>query len=206
MSFLPQPRPVPAGETDWRWIYALRTIAVGAAVAVFWRQYEELRSAPRMIAFDWAASLVVGGAVFGLWIVMDKGWMVIGSSPSGGFDPRQYGSDALHWPLTLLRVIGLAVVIPVVEELFWRSFLMRWFERTDFLAVRPTEVGAQAFMITAALFAVEHTQWLAGLMAGVAYGWLYIRTGKLWAPVLAHATTNGLLGAWILATAQWHFW
>ena len=206
MSFLPEPKPVPAGEIDWRWIYALRTLVVGAAVVFFWRQYDELRSAPRLIALDWATSVVIGAVVFGLWIVMDTGWMVVGSNASGGFDPRRYDSPAFHWPLALTRLLGFAVVIPVVEELFWRSFVMRWLERTEFRSVGPAQVGAQAFAITAALFAVEHTQWLAGLVAGVAYGWLYIRTQNLWAPVLAHAVTNGLLGVWILATAQWRFW
>jgi CAAX prenyl protease-like protein len=206
MSFLPEPRPAPAGEIDWRWIYAVRTVVVGAALLFLWRHYDELRKAPRLTASDWIASLVCGVVIFGLWIVMDTGWMVLGSGEGGGFDPRQHGSEALHWPLTVLRLIGLAIVIPLAEELFWRSFLMRWLERPEFLTVEPAKVGLRAFVITAALFAVEHSQWLAGLLAGVAYGWLYMRTGKLWAPVIAHAVTNGMLGVYILATGQWRFW
>ncbi len=72
--------------------------------------------------------------------------------------------------------------------------------------MRPRDVGARAFVITAALFALEHSQWFAGLLAGLAYGWLYMRTGKLWPAVIAHAITNGLLGAWILQTGDWRYW
>jgi CAAX prenyl protease-like protein len=55
-------------------------------------------------------------------------------------------------------------------------------------------------------FALEHHLWFAGLLAGVAYGWLYIRAGNLWVPVVAHTITNGLLGVWVLHTGHWEFW
>jgi CAAX prenyl protease-like protein len=64
----------------------------------------------------------------------------------------------------------------------------------------------RAFAITAVLFGFEHDLWLAGIVAGVAYGWLYRHCNNLWAPILAHGVTNGLLGAWIIGTAQWSYW
>jgi CAAX prenyl protease-like protein len=63
-----------------------------------------------------------------------------------------------------------------------------------------------AFAISSALFASEHTQWLAGLIAGMVYAWLYKKTNNLWYPILSHAITNGTLGIWILATGNWRFW
>ena len=93
-----------------------------------------------------------------------------------------------------------------MEELFWRSFLMRWIEKRDFLALPPARVGAVAFLLSSALFALEHSLWFAGLLAGLAYGWVYMRTGNVRVPIAAHAITNGLLGAWILATQNWHHW
>jgi CAAX prenyl protease-like protein len=93
-----------------------------------------------------------------------------------------------------------------MEELFWRSFLLRWLERQDFLAVAPRSVGARALLITSAVFALEHTQWLAGAIAGLVYGALYMRSGNLWVPIAAHAMTNGALGVWVLRTLNWHFW
>jgi CAAX prenyl protease-like protein len=93
-----------------------------------------------------------------------------------------------------------------MEELFWRSLVMRWIARRDFLALAPRAAGLTAFALSSALFALEHSQWLAGLAAGMAYGWLYMRSGNLWIPILSHATTNGILALWIVATGSWRFW
>jgi CAAX prenyl protease-like protein len=93
-----------------------------------------------------------------------------------------------------------------MEELFWRSFLLRWLERHDFLQVAPRSVGPRPLVITTALFALEHSQWLAGGIAGVVYSALYMRSGNLWVPIAAHAVTNAALGIWILHTENWHFW
>ena len=74
------------------------------------------------------------------------------------------------------------------------------------MTLDPARIGLKALFIASALFAVEHLQWLAGLVAGLAYGWLYIRTRNLWAPIIAHAVTNGALGAYVVATGRWSFW
>jgi hypothetical protein len=108
--------------------------------------------------------------------------------------------------MVAFRIAGAALVVPLMEELFWRSFLQRWVQQHDFLALDPARIGLKALLIASALFAVEHLQWLAGLVAGLAYGWLYIRTRNLWAPIVAHAVTNGLLGADVVATGRWSFW
>ena len=56
------------------------------------------------------------------------------------------------------------------------------------------------------VFMLAHTLWLAAIVAGLAYAWLYRRTGRLWVPVIAHAVTNGALGVWVVATRQWSYW
>jgi CAAX prenyl protease-like protein len=66
--------------------------------------------------------------------------------------------------------------------------------------------ASRAVLFSALLFGVEHDLWLAGIIAGLAYGWLYVRTGNLWSPILAHGVTNLLLGLWILATGEWRLW
>jgi CAAX prenyl protease-like protein len=205
-ALLPPPEPVQPGTFDSRWLYAARAVVVGIVLIVLWRRFAELRNQVRMNAADWVFALVSGAAVFVIWIYLDHGWMVIDGSAASGFDPRRHGSEGLHGPLTALRLLGLAIVVPIAEELFWRSFLMRWLEREDFLTVAPGSVGMRAFAITSVLFALEHSQWLAGLIAGAIYGWIYMRTGKLWVPIVAHAITNAMLGGWILATRDWRFW
>jgi CAAX prenyl protease-like protein len=93
-----------------------------------------------------------------------------------------------------------------MEELFWRSFLLRWIQEKEFLALDPQQIGLRANLVCAVLFASEHSLWLAGLLAGLVYNYLYVRTGKLWVPIISHATTNAVLGGWILATGNWQFW
>jgi CAAX prenyl protease-like protein len=83
---------------------------------------------------------------------------------------------------------------------------MRWLASPHFLRVDPASVGGRALILTSLLFALEHSQWLAGLIAGLVYGWLYMRTGKLWVPILAHGVTNAALGAYILITRDYRFW
>jgi CAAX prenyl protease-like protein len=137
-----------------------------------------------------------------LWVSLDAGWMIVGSSP--GYDPRVDGR--IDWLLVAIRIAGAALVVPVMEELFWRSFLMRWIDAADFESVEPSQLSLKSFVITVLLFGIEHNLWLAGIVAGIAYGWLYKRYRNLWSPILAHAVTNGLLGLWVLRTGSWSYW
>jgi len=203
-SLFPEPVPVAPGEADARWIYAARALVAGAAALILWSKFEELRWSPGLRVSEWALAVGSGLAVLVIWVLLDEGWVTF--ELSGGFDPRRYGSEEIDWPVTVMRLLGLAVVVPVVEELFWRSFLMRWIEEQDFLRVAPARVGVRALLISSVLFALEHSQWLAGFIAGLVYGWIYLRTGKLWVPIVAHAVTNGMLGVYILATGDWRFW
>ncbi len=70
----------------------------------------------------------------------------------------------------------------------------------------PQHVSAKAVVLSTFVFTLAHTLWLAAVIAGLAYAWLYLRTGKLWVPIVAHAVTNGTLGAWVVATGNWKFW
>ena len=93
-----------------------------------------------------------------------------------------------------------------MEELFWRSFLLRWIDSPDFDSVDPAHISWRGFVVTVILFGFEHNLWLAGIVAGAAYSILYVRYRNLWAPILAHAVTNGVLGLWIISTGNWTYW
>ena len=133
--------------------------------------------------------LVVGLAVFAIWILpeqFDWAWYrrfcIIGEG----------GTQAVAEASTLMivyRLIGSAFVISVAEELFFRKWL----------------IGFAGFWWTVGLFAIEHDRWLVAAICGIAYGWLYLRRG-LGAAIVAHATTNLVLGLWVLKTGQWQFW
>ena len=185
------------------WLVVVRGIVVAAALVCFWREYTELRRPTAVRRSHWALAAAAGLAVFLAWISLDQDWATL--SPSPAFGPL-HEDGRMNWPLALLRLAGLALVVPLMEELFWRSFLLRWLERHDFLSVAPAAVGVRAFAVTTVLFALEHDQWLAGAIAGTVYNALYIRSGNLWVAVLAHAVTNAALGVWVLSTENWHFW
>jgi len=199
-SFLPETT-VPGGW-DSRHLFTLRAVVVGSLLLLFWRRYSELfdvvPSARQVLL-----ALASGLAVFVMWINFDFPWATFGESKS--FDPT--GADGnIDLFLVQFRLLGLAIVVPIMEELFWRSFLMRWIDNPDFLAVSPAQASARAIIVSSLLFASEHQLWLAGLIAGLVYGLLYVRTGNLWVPVISHAVTNAVLGGWILATGNWQFW
>ena len=189
---------------DPRWVYGITVAAVGALLWHFRRQYGELARQTWPQAREWALAIGTGLAVFLLWIQLDAPWMQLGE-PSAAFVPLT-AAGGLDWPLIVVRWIGAALLVPVMEELFWRSYLMRWLARPQFEAVDPARVGAKAIVLSTFVFMLAHTLWLAAIVAGLAYALLYVRTGKLWVPVIAHAVTNGVLGIWVVATGQWQFW
>lgn len=195
--------------------YAIQT-GVGFAVLLVarpWRYY-----AP--FSVKWLpVSVLVGVAVFVLWVLPESALMkrvpvmhdlymrfairgavpvAVGASP---YAPEQCG-----WIFSVVRLVGSAFVIAVAEEYFWRGFLMRWMRGQPFLNITPRDVGWGFLLIGSILFGLEHSRWLAGALAGLAYGLLYIRTGDLWAAVMAHVTTNYLLGLYVLSTGAYVFW
>jgi CAAX prenyl protease-like protein len=184
-----------------RWLYPVKIALVAILLALFWRQYDELKNF-RLSPSATAVALATGVVVLVLWINMSSGWMVVGSP--AGYDPRVDGR--IDWLLAGIRIAGAALVVPITEELFWRSFLMRWVASPDFETVEPARAGLKAFIITVVLFGFEHNLWLAGIVAGIAYTLLYMRYRTLWSPILAHALTNGLLGLWVVHTGSWAFW
>jgi len=184
-----------------RWIYPVKITAVSIVLVVFWKHYQELvvfRIRWRSLFLSAAAGLLV----LWLWITLDAAWMIVGHS--AGFDPRDGGY--INWWLASVRLFGGALVVPVMEELFWRSFLMRWIVAQDFKTIVPATINCKSFIVSVILFGIEHNQWLAGFVAGCVYSLLYMRTNKLWIPILAHAVTNGGLGIWILVSGQWSYW
>jgi len=187
---------------DIRQVFTIRAVVVMLLIAVFWRDYSELHDPvqpPREITL----AVLAGLLVFFIWISLDQPWATLGQTPQ--FDPTR-ADGSMDWTLVAFRILGLAAVVPVMEELFWRSYLLRRIQQLDFLALDPHTVGLRANLICAALFASEHSQWLAGLIAGLVYNCIYVRTRNLWMPIISHATTNAALGCWILATKQWQFW
>jgi CAAX prenyl protease-like protein len=104
------------------------------------------------------------------------------------------------------RLAGAVLLVPVMEELFWRSFLIRYLIETDFSKVPIGQFTWASCIITVVLFGLEHNLILAGIMAGLAYNLLLYFTRSIFHCTLSHAVTNLLLGLYVLQTGNWHFW
>ena len=193
-----------AALIDARWVYGLTVAVVGALLALWWRDYGELAAQVWPSAREALLAVAVGLVVCALGISRDAPWMRVGE-PAAGFVPLDAQGQPM-WPLIAVRWVGAALLVPVMEELFWRSFLMRWLEHGTFEAVVPQSVSLRAIVLSTFVFTLAHTLWLGAVVAGLASAWLYRRTGKLWVPVIAHAVTNGVLGVWVVTTGNWAFW
>lgn len=182
--------------------YALRIAVVIALMAYFWRDYKELNEKP--LVSDYLYASIAGGIVFMVWIFPYPDWL--GGSDETGFNPYQNEASLAGIWWASVRLMGAAIVVPLMEELFWRSYVMRWFDKSDFLSVSPDRVSGYAYLGSACLFALEHHLWLAGLIAGLVYGELYKTYRNLWVPITAHAVTNAMLGVYVLTTQRWGYW
>jgi CAAX prenyl protease-like protein len=158
-------------------------------------------------------TLLVGVLVFVLWIGPDRlipgyrqHWLftnaLMGHVQAGISEAAR--SDAR---VLILRAVRASLIVPIIEELFWRGWLMRWLIRADFKSVPLGAYSAQAFWTVALLFAVEHgSYWEVGLVAGVIYNWWMVRTKSLGDLILAHAVTNGCLSAYVVFAGRWEYW
>lgn len=179
--------------------YLLRTLAAVVLLACYRRDYVELRVMPTLT--QGVVALFSGLLVVAVWVLPYPGWL-------GGHG--ESAAIATAAPLSgfwlVCRWMGSALVVPLIEELFWRAYLMRRLERADFLSVSPAAVTPYAVAVSSVLFAMEHQLWFAGLLAGLVYAWLYRRFQVLWVPVLAHMTTNAMLGLWVVYGGHWQYW
>ena len=189
---------------DPRWLYGAAVLLVAGLLVWFRREYGELVTQTLPSAREALLAIIVGLAIFVLWIHLDAAWMRWGE-PSASFFPVD-AQGRIEWPLVALRWAGAALLVPVMEELFWRSFLMRWIDSAQFETVDPTRVSLRAIVASTFVFTLAHTLWLAAALSGLAYALLYRRTGKLWVPVTAHGVTNAALGVWVVTTGNWAYW
>ncbi len=196
--------PADGSGMDPRWVYGLSVLVVGGSLAFFWRGYDEFNRLSRLSLWQGLLAIVVGVVVFKLWVVLIEPWMLLGQ-PTASFRPVD-ADGQLQWGLIAVRWVGAALLVPVMEELFWRSFLMRWIDNPNFEKVDPAEVSPKAIVLSTLVFMLAHTQWLGAIVAGLAYALLYRYTRSLWAAIAAHAVTNGVLGVWVVLMGNWQFW
>jgi CAAX prenyl protease-like protein len=187
--------------------YTIRITVLVAVLFFFSRHVIDLR------VTRWVATTALGVAVFLVWIAPDTLWAAwrqhwlfqnaimgkVGSSV-----PESLRGDMV---VLVSRALRAVVLVPIIEELFWRAWLMRWLISKDFRSLPLGTYSAEAFWLTAVLFASEHgSYWEVGLAAGIAYNWWMLKTRSLGDLILAHAVTNGCLSLYVVCMGKWEYW
>jgi uncharacterized protein len=189
------------GAASNYWFYFAKTLVGAWMVWGMWPFVSEMRW-----AFSWEA-VVVGIVIFGFWVGLDPYYPHLGKDGAAWNPAGQFGEgSAFAWLMIVTRIAGVTLVVPPLEEVFYRSFAYRFLAKTDFLAVPLGKFMPLPFFVTAAAFGISHHEWLAGIICGVAYQWLVIRKNRLGDAMTAHAITNFLLGVWVVWHGAWNFW
>ena len=190
-------------------LYGVKLLAVVAALAWGWRAYPPWSGR----GMAWAAAYGAGGVV--LWVGVSSldleeplrrllPAMLVGGERVAADPWTEFG----RWAgvLVALRVAGMALVVPVMEEVFWRGWLTRYLIDEHFKAVPWGKLTVFSGTAVTLLFTMVHPELLAALLWGAGMLWLYWHSRNLWACVVAHAVTNVLLAAYVLATGSWRLW
>ena len=179
-------------------VYPVKTILVAASLIYFWNAYkQEIR-----FTFSWLA-VISGVVVFFVWVLPEGLYPQIGHSE---FNPYEQASGYGVYFLIAFRLVGASLIVPIMEELFWRSFALRFSIRSDFKSVPLGHFSWFSFILISLLFGFEHHRWLVGIFAGMVYAGVLYRRRNLFDPILSHAITNFLLGLYVVLTHQWSFW
>ncbi len=204
-------------------LYPVKALLAGAAILWFWKALPPLKPTAPFI------SMVIGIVAVVIWVglypwaiqldaflidaynrvVLAVGldsWKMAQMVKEVGRNPFTLYPATEAWALFALRVAGIAVVVPILEELFWRGFLMRWLIKDDFTKVPLGTYEHTSFWITTAMFASVHGPlWPLAVIVGVIYGGWFVRTKSLGNVMVAHGVTNLLLALYCLYSDQWHF-
>lgn len=194
------------GQSAWwaatpeYWLFPLQVL-IPAALLYHWRPLYQ-SSPPRRVS--WSAA--IGLIALGVWVAPQ---LLLHRAPRlEGFDPGHFG-PGLPYTLNLtLRLARSIVVVPIVEELFWRGFLMRFVVDPDFTKVPVGAYTRWSFWIVTLGFVLEHNppDWPAAALTGMLFNLVAYRTGSVGSCILAHAVTNAALSGYILYTGQFGFW
>ena len=188
-------------------LYGIWTVAIGIALLSFSRHVLDLRLRNPL------GTILIGVAVFLIWIGPDvlapgyRSHWLFQNRVTGQLSTSITEAGRVDLATVILRVVRAVALVPMVEELFWRAFLMRWLINPNFESVPLGKYAPAAFWITAFLFASEHgPYWDVGLAAGAIYNYWLIRTRSLGDVIWAHAITNGALSAYVILAHKWAYW
>lgn len=181
---------------DLDYLYPLKIAAAGLALWWFRSVY---------LGYDWSISWVavlIGVAVFAIWIALEP--TPTTPSPVESGLAELSSAAALAW--ITIRVLGSVLVVPMVEELLFRGYILRKLIAREFERVSLQRFTLLSFLISSLMFGVLHGRWVAGTLAGMGFALAMYHRGRLSDAILAHVVSNLLVAIYVLAFDQWHFW
>lgn len=202
------------GEASRYWIYLAKTLV---GLSLLWMAWEFLPECRWTVSVE---AIAVGILVCVVWVGLDPyipsqqelmvrfGLSKPKPTPELPWNPHVFfgQGSALAWFFIAVRILGSSLVVPPIEEAFYRSFLYRSIASADFEKFPLNRFHPLGFVVTAVIFGVSHNEWLAGILCGLAYQWLAFRRGHVGDAMSAHALTNCLLGIWVVTRGAWNFW
>lgn len=145
--------------------------------------------------------------------------MALGPLSYLGFSPRTDGFNPVlitqnqafwYWFIVVLRFLRLVIVVPLVEEIFWRGFLMRFLCDIDgdYWKVPFGKFHWLSLVVVTAMFVMAHApvDYVAAAVFGILMYGVAVKTKSLTACIVMHATANFILGLYVLSTQQWGYW
>ncbi len=183
-------------------VYAVKTFVVALLLLWLRRNYTRIRW-----DYAWLGALI---GVLGVvqWVGMEKLLPAYPKSAGTLFDPeKEIASDALRYWFIAVRWMGASLLVPVMEELFWRDYLWRSVAApNNFKLAKIGEWDWQAYVVVVIFCTLVHPQWITALIWSALMGLFLAWTRSLGACIIAHAVTNFLLGAYVQLTGKWYYW
>jgi CAAX prenyl protease-like protein len=182
------------------WIYPIQTAVCAGALLWFRGAYDFSGTTTLKLL----VGLAVGLMICGIWVAPQE--LFHRAARTEGFDPGIV-PGLMPWMLAA-RFMRLVIVVPLVEEIFWRGFLLRYLVGGDFTAMPFGSCSRLSFWAVVVAFTAVHApaDWPAAFVTGILFNLVAVRTRSLAACVTAHAVANLALGFYICATKQWGFW
>ena len=192
-----------SASKNYPFVYILKCVLVTIALIYYRSSWKDIRPDNKVIV----PGVVVGLFVLLEWILIENWLKYPHLGTRTAYNPFvEISNSPLRYAFIAIRLSGLSLMVPVMEELFWRSFVIRFLSDPDWEKLPVGKFSWAGFAFVCGLFGLAHPEWLPAVICAAAYGLLLKQTKSLYACVIAHAVTNLALGIYVLTAHDWKFW
>jgi len=181
-------------------VYGLKTVSTAFVLWLFFRNRPE--EFPGKLSIE---PFLLGLVALAIWIPLCEAAAPLDKS---AFQAEWVENTVLRFMAIAVRIAGAVLVVPIMEELLWRSFLMRYLIDPNFTKIPIGKYTHFSFWLTCVAFVLVHRpwEWGAAFITAILYGGYLVKTANLRGVIMAHAVTNLGLAVYVLVTGRWYFW